>query len=169
MLRFKVDAEKAVEAMLYVAEKTSNLYTILKVLYFADRTHLEKYGRFIYGDSYVAMKNGPVPGTAYDIAKDVRENRGYPILQSAKEVFKFENNETLSPLRQANIELLSDSDIECLDKAFEQYGYFPFGKLKNVSHDEAYRSAGPNDTIHLEAIVKTLPDSEVILDYLMNG
>jgi uncharacterized phage-associated protein len=40
-------------------------------MYFADRKHLEKYGRFICGDSYVAMKHGPVPSEIYDILKAV--------------------------------------------------------------------------------------------------
>jgi hypothetical protein len=33
-------------------------------MYFADKAHLEQYGRFICGDSYVAMK--PVPIGTYE-------------------------------------------------------------------------------------------------------
>lgn len=44
---FKFDAEKAVEVLLYIAEKCPDVYKALKVLYFADKDHLAQYGRLI--------------------------------------------------------------------------------------------------------------------------
>ena len=54
--------QAALAAVLYVAHRLphSTLHTLSKVLYFADRKHLERYGRFIFGDTYIAMKFGPV-------------------------------------------------------------------------------------------------------------
>ena len=43
------------------------------VLLFADKKHLERYGRFITGDTYSAMENGPVPSFAYDVVKCIKE------------------------------------------------------------------------------------------------
>lgn len=67
-IKFHFDPEKAVEVILYVASRVrdSGFHRVSKILYFADRDHLAMYGRFICGDSYVAMKNGPVPSGAYD-------------------------------------------------------------------------------------------------------
>ena len=61
--------EKSLQAVLYVANRLErkDFHKIFKVLYFADREHLTKYGRPITGDTYVAMEYGPVPSMIYDI------------------------------------------------------------------------------------------------------
>jgi uncharacterized phage-associated protein len=67
------DKEKAIEAIVYLAnrlDKPTKL-KIFKLLYFADKLHMSRYGRFIVGDYYVAMKHGPVPSRTYNILKEV--------------------------------------------------------------------------------------------------
>jgi hypothetical protein len=59
--KHRFDAHKALEVILYVAGSVPDMYRALKVLYFADREHLGRYGRLICGDTYVAMRLGPVP------------------------------------------------------------------------------------------------------------
>lgn len=63
------DANKSLQAVLYVVNrlKRRDFHKIFKVLYFADRTHLIKYGRPITGDTYIAMEYGPVPSMIYDM------------------------------------------------------------------------------------------------------
>lgn len=63
------DWEKTTEVLLYITEQVTDVYNALKVLYFADKDHLAKYGRQICGESYVAMKDGPVPSCTYDLVK----------------------------------------------------------------------------------------------------
>ena len=45
-------------------------YDIVKTIFLADRAHLNKYGRPITYDDYVAMKFGPVPSAVYDLLKE---------------------------------------------------------------------------------------------------
>jgi uncharacterized phage-associated protein len=164
--------EKAIEVLLYVAERVPDTYTALKILYFADKDHLAKYGRLISGDSYVAMRLGPVPSGTYDLVKHVRGN-GFcwidmPIPIS--EVFSVQEDHTIILHRKANCDLLSESDIECLDAAIEKYGHLSFGQLKRISHnDDAWKRSDQNDFIQLETIAKTLPDGDLLVDYLRNG
>jgi len=160
-----VDADKAVEVLLYVAARVPNMYHALKVLYFADRLHLQRYGRLIYGDSYVAMDKGPVPSAAYDLVKVARGDGIYCPALEIREALGVRGH-TLSPQRHARTEYLSESDVECLDEAIADYGQMPFGALMELSHDAAYRSADQNDFISLEAIARSLPDGEAILEYL---
>ena len=132
-LYFEANREKIRETILYIASRVSNptLHTIFKIMYFADKQHLGDYGRFITGDTYIAMEYGPVPSLAYDMTKDAREFslsygievRGYHIIAQ----------------RDANIGLLSESDTECLDIAIERYGNKTFGELTDESHDAAWR------------------------------
>ena len=164
-IRYKFNAEKAIEVLLYIAEKSNNIYNVLKVLYFADKEHLAKYGRLICGDSYVAMSHGPVPSGAYDLIKYARGDGFCQTDVPITGVFTIQGR-TIVPRRKANLDLLSESDMECLDAAIGRYGDLPFSQLKRLSHDKAYEAADENDFIPLEAIVRTLPNGDLLLDYI---
>lgn len=169
-IEYTWDVEKTIEVLLYIAERCPDQYTALKVLYFADRIHLERYGRLICGDSYVAMRYGPVPSGAYDLVK-LAGGRRYLLLEklSVEEAFSLQGN-SIVPHRPPNLEYLSESDIECLDEAIERFGSLSFSALKKASHaDPAYQGADRNDFISLETIVKTLPDGELLLEYLTDN
>jgi uncharacterized phage-associated protein len=168
-VRHRTDWAKAVEVLLYVTTRVPNLYHALKVLYFADKQHLARYGRFIYGDTYVAMRHGPVPSAAYDVLKEARGDALCPTGCHAEELFAPEGNEFF-PRRDADLDMLSESDIECLDEAIAEYGHLAIGALKQVSHeDPAFQAVDENDAMTIELIAGTLPDGELVLDYLRNG
>jgi len=167
-LRVRFDASKAIEVLLYIAERSANVYTALKVLYFADKGHLTKYGRLICGDSYVAMRHGPVPSGTYDLIKYARGDGFCWEDAPITEAFAIQGR-TIVPHRKANLDFLSQSDIECLDAAIEQYGQLSFGQLRELSHDNAFRASDENDFIPVEALVRTLPNGNLLLDYLQNN
>lgn len=167
-IKQRFDTKKAIEAILYIAEHNPDTYDLMKILYFADKEHLAKYGRFICGGSYIAMRLGPVPSGVYDIIKYARGDGIFLISEPIADAFEVRGYNII-PLRVANVELLSESDLECLGEAIRQYGHLSLGELKALSHDAAYQEADVNDVIPIEAIVKTLPDSELLLDYLQNA
>lgn len=157
---FVFDAEKAVEAILYIAKKVPSptKFYISKVMYFADRFHLEKYGRFICGDQYVAMKHGPVPSGVLD-AMNAANN---PI---ATVPFSLDKH-TLQPHRSPDMEFFSESDLECLDRSISTYSWMSFGRLSEISHDDAWNAADRDDMMTVESIARTMKDGEQIIDYL---
>jgi uncharacterized phage-associated protein len=163
--RFRFDPDKGLEVLLYISNRISNkdLYWVLKVPYLADKYHLREAARLICGNTYYAMKDGPVPSDMYDLIKDVRDNRRSPHLDRARAAFHVEGN-TIQPKRDANGEFFSKTDIECLDRAIREIGGLSFNELKNLTHDAAYESADSNGEMSLEAIVRTLPEGEMILD-----
>ena len=69
--QIKFNKEKATHSILYVANKLErrDLHKIFKILYFAERKHMQDWGRPIIGDTYIAMDAGPVPSRVYDILK----------------------------------------------------------------------------------------------------
>ena len=72
MAKANFDQRKALHAMLFVVThlpKPANVYNVLKCLYYADRKHLQEYGRQIYGETFYALEHGPVPSAAYEIIK----------------------------------------------------------------------------------------------------
>ncbi len=151
--------------LLYVATRSTNrdLYWVLKVPYFADKYHLERVARTLCGDTYYAMTHGPVPSGLYDIVKRVRDRNSFSTLASkAQASFEVKGN-TIVPRRDPNLDFLSKSDIECLDRAIDEIEGLTFGELKAKSHDAAYEQADDNGEIPIEAIVGMLSNSDAIL------
>jgi len=167
---FIFKAEKSVEAILYIGQNVGQptFHSISKIMYFADKAHLEKYGRFVCGDSYVAMKHGPVPSGTYDILKAVRDDSFTPLAEvnTAKQAF-FVEKFLVKPRRTAKTDYFSDSDLECLNNAIQEYGNLSFHQLTEVSHDKAWHTTDENDLIDIEQIVDTL-DADYLLDYLLD-
>jgi uncharacterized phage-associated protein len=168
--RFAFEPEKSLEAIVYLANrlKRSTLHSISKLLYFADQCHLRSYGRLICSDRYVAMAHGPVPSGAYDMLKWARENTGwdYDLGTAIKQAIRIENGRDVRALRDANLDLLSESDTEALDWAIHKYGELTFRELTKLSHDAAWQSADDNDMIELAAIVALQPNSEELREHL---
>lgn len=166
-IAFEFDCTKAIETILYLAKRISdsNLYSICKLLYYADKTSLEKYGRFIFGESYAAMQEGATPSNAYDLLKEIAQE---PIDQ-----LKVEGNNVI-PLRDANLDYLSESDIECLDQIIAIYGEMPSWKRGVDAHDVAWNKAwaerGTKRSVPMpvESIAESLADSKDLIDYLTN-
>jgi len=166
---FKFDKKKATEVILYIASKTPipDIYHVLKVLYFADKKHLERYGRFVCGDSYVAMGHGPVPSGSYELINETRTSE----LFGASSPFSVKGKGDVVPHkieqhRSFDLNMLSESDIECIDESIVENGTLSFGQLKKKSHDKAYESADQNDFISVESIALMLDKPDEILQYL---
>ncbi len=170
MNRNRFDVEKAVEVLLYITEKANNMYNVLKVLYFADKEHLGKFGRLICGDSYVAMNKGPVPSGLYDIVKQYRGDGAHNSDITDKNILTVDGFD-LIPNRRANTDLLSASDLECLDNSINIYGHMSFGELYDKSHGSDMEAADENDFIALEDIIQSipediLPDPENLIEHI---
>ncbi|KCZ60833.1 type II toxin-antitoxin system antitoxin SocA domain-containing protein [Hyphomonas chukchiensis] len=70
-IRFKFAAEKALAAIHYMVCESPgiDLHGMMKTCYFADKSHLEKHKRPVFGATYRAMRFGPVPLEIYEMAK----------------------------------------------------------------------------------------------------
>ena len=165
---FRFDPEKALNAILWIAKHISGptFHSISKLLYFADRLHLERYGRLISGDSYVAMKHGPVPSGTYDIMKAVRGDGACELASEAEKAFGVRGSYDVVPRRDPDADVFSESDIECLNESIKRYGNLSFKELTRLSHDEAWDAVDENDIIELEQIIATLPDGKALLEHL---
>jgi len=164
---FVFDRAKAIESILYLVQKVSDAdrYGICKLLYLVDKTSLEKYGRFVFGDSYFAMKEGPVPSNAYNLLKEAAKE---PV-----DGLKVEGNQVIAE-RGPDLDRLSESDIECLDQIIEIYGRVPNWVRRREVHDQAWRQtwkkrrSKKSVEIPIKSIAQMLSDSDELLDYLTN-
>lgn len=164
----RFDQDKAVEIIKFIARHAPNpdIYWVGKILYFADKLHLQKYGRLICGDDYVAMRYGPVPSGTYKLLREARDYNDILDWHPAPGEFEIEGKNKVVALKDANMDFFSDSDIECLKESIRKYGKLTFGKLKSTSHDAAYDAADENDFMDVEKIVRTLPNAKAVLEHI---
>lgn len=168
-INFKSDfnQRKAIESILYLSSKVSHpdIYDICKLLYIVDKASLEKYGRFVYGETYVAMRAGTTPSDAYDLLKDARKK--------SIDGVRVEGNRVI-PERDADLDYLSESDIECLDQTISEFGEVPYDVRKREAHDSAYEKAWGargrkgSVSIPIESIAGLFANADDLIDYLSN-
>jgi uncharacterized phage-associated protein len=175
-MKTSFDKEKAVQALIYIADKAPkpDYIHIVKILYFAEKDHLQKYGRMIISDDYKRLQWGPVPTRSYDLLKLVA-NRGDShfldmnpdIARAAKSSLKVEANgdPKFEPLCGADLDVFSKSDLKCLDAAIEKYGSMSFVELTDESHDEVWKMSRSFD-ITFEDIISTFPNRDALLQYV---
>ncbi len=167
------EIEKSIHAALYVANrvKRKDFHKIFKVIYFADREHISNYGKPITGDLYIAMGDGPVPSSLYDIFKVVRGDSYYSKRESAKfsHYFKVKNWSFLEPQIEADLSFLSESNVEELDKSIELYGNLSWDEIREKSHDYAWRNTAKDHIIPLESIMLENGESDEYIQYITNN
>lgn len=149
-INFKTDQYKLLNSIIYILQKIgkTDKHKICKILFYADKNHLNKYGRPITGDNYIKMNNGPVPSFIYDMLKLQEEEIEETFLKEIKKCIK-----TTKPY---NVELsnkkvvfddkyFSETDLEELDNAIEFCKNKSFSELTNLTHNEkAWINAIPN-------------------------
>lgn len=167
MFRFKRD--KAIETIVYIAKRVNEPtnWRVLKLMYLADRHHLKTYGRFITGDSYVAMRQGPVASATYDLIKSD---------ETPSDVTSYIMDGYYVRVGQEadyNRRKFSGTDMQTLEYTIEEYGNLPHSQLSKIVHDEAWEEIAGYDAINLEKLdgnytSKPMPLSGII-DTLENG
>jgi len=158
---------RILEAFAYIAERApvrkNNMYNVLKVFYLADKLHMDRYGRFIFDDEYSAMQKGPVPSAAYDLIKIIRAKKALPF--SIEAPVQLAANHQVVPLRNADEDVFSSSDLICLDEVIE---WSKTSDLGDLSHDVAWKQTETNRMMPVETILSTLQNSKTLLDLHQN-
>lgn len=156
MLRFQFDETKGVEALTYIASKWDGVtpFFASKVLFFAEKWHLNRYARPIVGDTFIAMPAGPVPSTLYDFIKGNLDQAGDP--QAVASALYIDRGQfaQVRARRAADMDVLSASDVECLDEAIVFCRRRDFGTLSNLTHQErAWAEAPTNGPMDYDAMI----------------
>ncbi len=174
--RFVFQREKAIEMVLYLAQRLDNptVLQICKLMYFADKRHLDDWGQFLCGNDYVAMVHGPVPTDVYNMLDKAREkgSEDFEVFQKKGE-HNTKPQPHIKPLREENMEKISEAAQQTLDWALREYGNFPIGKLREISHkEEAWKKAWDEESskkrfdMPLLSIASSLSDSETLIAHL---
>jgi len=125
-IKFKLNKRKAAEAVLWFIEekKVSDMYAIFKMLFAAEKYHLNKYGRPITGDKYMAMEHGTVPKWLYFEACELF---GIGFVKIGTE---------LKAERNCIKDFFSETDIEGLTHGHKEYKGMKFKAIRDKNHKE---------------------------------
>jgi uncharacterized phage-associated protein len=129
--------KKATQALNYFARQSGgriNKMKALKLLFFADRFHLRKYGRPITNDEYFAMNYGPVPSGGKDLVEgsDFRPNveKAY-----AGQFLNADNRYEFSSVNEVETLVFSRTDQESLEYVWSHFGPHDEFKLAELTHE----------------------------------
>lgn len=148
------------------------MHKLCKILYFADQRHLSTYGRSITGDQYIAMQYGPVPSCVDDILKAVRGDSFFSAneqIKTLKKSLSFENRYVIVGTSTPDMDVLSESDVECLDFAIEICKDKNFDQLTSFSHGLAWSNTCPDRRMSVKDILREAGDSEEYVDYIADN
>ena len=107
---------------------------------------------------------GTTPSDSYNIIRAV-QGKVYTFSEKRfKKILKVDNN-TITPLRKPNKDLLSESDIECLIEAIAETEKLSFSQRKAKSHDKGYK-ASDSHFMSIEDFCKNLKNGDEVLEYL---
>ena len=148
-IRFSFKIKKFVNAMAFFAQKVDKLDKLkaAKLLYFADKHHLIKYGQPIFGDRYHSLDYGPVPSICLDIMNEVLQPLSEIKIQTPyKNIFeqklgvsRVKNHPypCFKRIEEPDMEVFSQSEIESLGATISKYGKKTGGELIALCHKEA--------------------------------
>jgi len=106
----------------------------LKLVYFADRYHLRKFGRPVVGDEYLAMNYGPVASGTKDLA-EMSDFLGEEEERYAKRFIRpAESAITYTSVHDVDEKVLSESDREALEFAWTRFGHVEKYRLAKLTH-----------------------------------
>ena len=168
-IAFQFNRRKAIEAILYLVPRVSesDIYGICKLLYIMDKASLEKYGRFVFGESYAAMPEGATPSHAYNLLTRAR--------RSSVGGIEVQQDHQVIALREPDLGYLSESDVECLDETISAFGRASYQDRKKEAHDPAYcrawdtRGRKRSVPIPVESIAELFANADDLVDYLSNS
>ncbi len=168
MISFTFKPRKFASVVAYLAARRPGITkkTLCKIIYFADKEHLLRYGRPITGDRYYALEQGPIPSRGLDAinAKNKHPEDDAEVAKYGKlRGWTFEWNG-----KPPDVKALSKSDIKVLDEVFGRIGHLQAWQLEELSHKEvAWLRADQNGPMDFEIFFEGSPGAAAVRELLL--
>jgi uncharacterized phage-associated protein len=166
MISFDYKPEKFAHAVAYVAGRKPNVTKkeICKLLFFADKEHLLRFGRPITGDTYHALEQGPVPSKGLDALNERGDQRNIDAVRRFGKISGW----TFQLERVADLRVLSKSDRLILEETMRELGHLTAWQLEELSHKEpAWIKSQRNARMDFELFFEGRPETEPIKAILL--
>lgn len=165
-IRFRFSPDKAMAALHWMVSQRPgvDLHTALKSCYFADRQHLNRHRRPIFGATYRAMRFGPVPLEVYEMAK------GEPLwlAELNRERFPWGLRGfqlVLIDNAAPDLDALSPSDLQSLEEGFHRSASLTFDERTAATHGRDWQRAKLG-TMAYEDMLEEGPERAALIEYL---
>lgn len=143
---FPYDRPRAHQGALWFLHRhggTLDVLKLVKLLFFADRLHLWRYGRPITGGEYKALPHGPVAAQLLDDLSEGCETVGYRPPQGASGGILMESTpfpfvregQRIRAGEPLNDDFLAESDLEVLEEVDREYGLKDAITLRGLTHE----------------------------------
>jgi uncharacterized phage-associated protein len=139
-ITFKLNEKKAIASLVWIIQNgETDLFNAMKILFEADKHHLNTYGRPVTGDRYVAWDHGTVPYWTYYA---IRRREGGVYRKSGEGGRRGKNALALESWVVFDDEEFSESDVISLQVGFDKYAGKGFGETETINHLEpAWKNA----------------------------
>lgn len=171
-ITYTPNTKKMLEAILWIVTRNQgcDFHFILKTLFFADKYHLQRYGRPVTGDVYIKMTYGPVPSRAYDMLKG-SDFLPAEVLEKCEKSFGVSYTGKIPAVegkRPPDMNVFSGTDVSCLEDAFQLCVSTDFSSRTELTHTEkAWVEAQLNGEMDFALFVdEDIPDREALIDYI---
>ena len=173
---FRRNDRKMLEMIIFIAnlagKRGVDIYHLAKIFFYAEKWHLNEYGRPIVGDTYIKMPHGSAPSGVLDLV--YRNDFTMPdrlIKQAAESLDVTQNakgHTLIRARRRPNSRYyFSESDQEAIRWAYKTHAKKSFVELREESHQEpAWRKATPNGKICYSDMMEPHPDKDEIVRHL---
>lgn len=163
--------------LLYILQHSErdrhNVYSIVKTAYYAQQLHFVKWALPLYKDKIAALQFGPVPSTIYDVLKMARGDRkvltyyGDSPLRSIADSIGFQD-ELFYAKEDVDCDVLSQSNIQCIDEAIEKVASMDFDAIVADTHGEEWNRVWNSKAHFMDDIMiaKEGGADESIISYL---
>lgn len=169
----KSDIARFLAPALFVLNKAGtklDKHKLFKILYFADKEHVSKYGRTLMGDNYIAMANGPVPSRLFDYIRVLEGKSFMPVTEEFKNELAgylwVEAPYYVVGLQNADTDFLSKNAIRFLLNSIENNISKNFDQLTVESHDAAWKAAEGNSEMSVTEIAKAAGVKDEMIRYI---
>jgi uncharacterized phage-associated protein len=135
-MAFPFSHRKTTQALNFFARQaggSQDKLKALKLIYFADRYHLRRFGRPITGDEYLAMPYGPVASGAKDLA-EMSEFLGEDEREYGSRYIAPSDHHTYRSLAEVDERTFSESDRTALAWAWDKFGRKDKFELADLTH-----------------------------------
>lgn len=165
-IRFRFSAEKAHAAIRWMLDEAAemDLHGLLKACYFADKAHLNSFGRPVFGATYRAMRFGPVPLEIYEMLK------GEPVWLAELGIERFPwrlhgYRVTAEDNAPTDLAALSESDRDALRDGLRLSLSMDFNARTAATHGPDWQDANLG-LMRYEAMIDDSPDKAELVSYL---
>jgi len=136
-----VETGNIIESIYYLLKNLgkADKIKLVKLLYFADKYHLIKYGRTITNDDYWAMGYGPVGSNVKDVLEydtnfTISDNE-HTYAEKYFSKIGVNHFKIITSKETPKFKYLSETDIEALDYVIERFGSMESWNIADLSHE----------------------------------